>query len=420
MNKYISILIFLLLFVSFKDCCGYNIENQEGMDDFTFSSDNVLLVTEVKGTVEIYPGGGDERVLLKTGDTISLKDILKTEEESKVKLLFSDGSVLKIAPDSSCELNTCEDGIELKVSSGKIWSNIRSDRKNKIVFVTDSAGFRIKGGEFELEASNKETILTVSSGEGEFSNSSGFVSVKEKTRYSATSGKAPSEVKKISEDEMKFTWANFGNPRVMVVIEELNLDKPNLVSAMESAINSALSDAYYYLVDPVQINTIRQSDEAKKGVAGDLLSAATLGKRLQSDIIIIGKVETEYVGEMQTSQNKIITSQARCDIRVVISDTAQIILAKKLTEKGTSLSSESAGMKAIEKIAREISKELVWEIPVKYTVVSNSHRAIQLVITDCNFASRDRIIQYLKTIPCVGEKVYPRSFENSIAILDVE
>jgi len=206
----------------------------------------------------------------------------------------------------------------------------------------------------------------------------------------------------------------------MVLIEEVNPDKTDGLSVMESTINSELSNARYHLIDAQEIEIIRKSDEAKEAITGDPVAAATLGLRLESDIIITGRVETEYVGKIETSQNTLITCQARCDIRAVVADTAQIILSKKLSEKATGLSEEGAGKKAIEKISSIIAEELVWEIPLNYAIAGNSHRTIQIIIKNCDFSSRTKIIDYLKNIPETNGKVYPRNFENSIAVVDIE
>jgi len=272
----------------------------------------------------------------------------------------------------------------------------------------------------EIEGTENSSTLTVIKGTVEFFNNSGSLLVREKTVATATADTAPSEIKKLSDDEIlkKLEWSSFGNPRVMVLIEEVNFEKKGFIT--EGILNSSLGDNHYHLIDETQINAIRETDEAKKGLTGDPVSAATLGKRLKSDIIVIGKVATEFVGQMSTSQNTVFTSNARCDIRVVISDTGQIILAKTVSQKGTSLSREEAGNKAIKKMADLIVRDLVWEIPVKYTVLSNSHRSIQIIVSNCDFTSRDKIIEHLKQNPVTSNHVYPRSFENSIAIIDIE
>ena len=59
-------------------------------------------------------------------------------------------------------------------------------------------------------------------------------------------------------------WTDFGNPRVMVLIEEKNLDNLNSMSSTESAINTELSLVHYQLLDPELLEIVRKSDEAKK------------------------------------------------------------------------------------------------------------------------------------------------------------
>ena len=409
-----SITVCLLLFIILTSP-SFSFTESRGLDNFVFSSDTAVIITDIQGTVDVLPSGNDEHIPVKRGDIISIKDKLISSEKGRCKMVFSEGSTLKI--DSSTEIEFSEKET-INMSAGKLWGNIKN--KSNLNIITPSGTAVIKGTELEIEETENSSILTVIRGTVEFFNKSGSLTATEKTVVTATAGTVPLLVKKLSDDEIlkKLEWSSFGNPRVMVLIEEVNFTKKGFIT--ESTLNSSLSDNHYHLIDPTQINAIRETDEAKKGLTGDLLSAAALGKRLQSDIIVIGKVSTEFVGQMSTSQNTVITSNARCDIRVVISDTGQIILAKAISQKGTSLSREEAGNKAIKKMADIIVKDLAWEIPVKYTVLSNSHRAIQIIVSNCDFASRDRILENLKQNPVTGDHVYPRSFENSIAIIDVE
>jgi len=404
--------ILLIVITSFPSMA---FKESRGLDNFVFSPDTAVIITDLDGSVEVLPSDSGENIHIKTGDIISLKDKLISGDNSRCKMVLSDGSTLKIGSSTEIEFSEKE---KINMSSGKLWGNIKNGSNLNII--TQAGTAVIKGTELEIESTENSSTITVIRGTVEFFNKSGSLLVREKTVVTATVDTAPSEIKKLSDDEIlkKFEWSSFGNPRVMVLIEEVNFEKKGFIA--ESTLNSSLSDNHYHLIDQSQINAIRETDEAKKGLTGDLISAATLGKRLQSDIIIIGKVATEFVGQMSTSQNTVITSSARCDIRVVISDTGQIILAKTLIQKGTSLSKEEAGNKAIKKMADIIVKDLVWEIPVKYTVLSNSHRSVQIIVSNCDFTSRDRIIENLKQNPVTCDHVYPRSFENSIAIIDVE
>jgi hypothetical protein len=399
--------IFLPLFLSILSLNVYGSEVNK------FSSHNILLVTDIISPVEVSSGG--ELKAIKKGDFISCNDKIKTSEGGKIKLISEDGSVIKLSENGEIEIQKSD---VIILNKGKLWGNI----KKNIDVVTDSGKASVTNGEFEITADRDATILTNIKGNTEFYNDCGKAICYENISYMTDKNSLPKEIKKLTGNEISehLKWTDFGNPRVMVLIEELSLDKKILSSSMESSINSNLSDAHYHLIDPGQIDIIRKSDEAKKVLSGDLLAASTLGKRLKSDIIITGNVETEYVGQMTVSGNIIVTCQARCDIRVIIADTAQIIVSKKLTEKATSLSKEEASKKAIDKIADRIAKELLYDIPVNYTMSGNTQRAMELVIFNCDFTSRDKFITFLKSIPEIGEKVYPRTFENSIAIIDIE
>ena len=360
---------------------------------------------------------------------------IKTLEDSKAMIIFNDGTQMKLDSSTTIAINKKEEiqksqvGI-IELITGTIWSKIRptNEGTTPVFEVKSPTGTcAVRGTEIAMRVNkdNKEnfyTTLTVISGEAEFGNQNGKSLVPAKCQSSAYKETAPTKPVQLSQKQIdsEISWINFGNPRIMVLVEEINLEKPTFVSEMESQINTQLTDSHYHVIDPGQVDTIRESDEAKKAISGDEAAAATLGKRFACDVTVAGKVETIFISEQKSGENSQIVCEARCDIKVIVTDTAQLLFSRKLKAEGTSLSREAAGIRAIENISKKIADDLICEIPMGYITAEKGRRATQIIVENCSFTERDKIIEFLKTIPDAGGKIYPRTFENSIAIIDVE
>ena len=358
---------------------------------------------------------------------------IRTMEDSRVMIIFTDGTQMKLDSNTVITVEKIEGqddqvGI-IELIKGTIWSLIRPVEEGgppAMEIESPTSVCSIRGTELAMtvgeDGQNLTTTLTVITGEVELQNQHGKSLIPASCQSIAYATEPPTEAVKLTQEKIDevISWIDFGNPRVMVLVEELNLGKPNLVSELESEINLQLTKAHYHIIDPDQLAKIKETDEAKKAIMGDELAAATLGKRLGYDVVVTGRVETMFISEEKTDNQTFSICEARSDIKVVISDTAQLLFTQKLKAEGQSLSKEAAGIRAMENISTAIAEELVWEIPLEYVKCEKGHRATQVIIENCSFEDRGLIIEHLKTIKDADGKVYPRSFENSIAIIDVE
>lgn len=387
-------------------------------------------IFSVVNTVQAYRSNG--WINCYEGMELYYGDQIKTLENSKAMLIFNDGTQLKLDSETTVNLTKKEEekiGI-IEMITGAIWSKIKPQEDGTspaLEIQSPTSVCAIRGTEVAMrldgdDQQNLTTTLTVISGEVEFKNDHGKTLIPASSQSVAMVNSAPTAPVVLTKEQInqEIAWIDFGNPRVMVLVQELNLGEANLVSEMESEINTQLTDSHYHIIDPSQVDTIRETDEAKKAITGDELAAATLGKRFGCDVTVSGKVETMFISEQKTDENLMYVCEARCDIKVIVTDTAQLLFSKKLKAEGTSLSKEAAGIRAMENISAQIANDLVWEIPQGYMTTYKGQRATQLIISNCSFTDRDKIIEFLKSIPDVNDKVFPRTFENSIAIIDVE
>jgi len=400
-----------------------------------YGNQEAASILYAENNVEIKRSDSGNREKATRGTEIFYGDKIITSDSGKAMLVFTDGTQMKL--DSNTEIKLLEmegnpagpAGI-IDLSAGTIWSLVRpapEEGPPAMKINTPTSMCTIKGTEIAMavsgtEGQNLTTTLTVISGEAELTNSLGKCLIPASCQSMAYANQPPAEPVSLTKKEIEeeISWIDFGNPRVMVIVEELNLGQINLVSELESEINMRLTEAHYHLIDAAQLEKIKESDEVKKAVMGDEIAAAALGKRLGYDVVVAGRVETIFISEEKTENQTISLCEARSDIKVIISDTAQILFTKKLSAEGQSLSKEAAGIKAMENISRLIADDLVWEIPAGYIKGEKGQRTTEVIIENCSFEERVTIIEYLKTIEGVEGKVFPRSFDNSIAVIDVE
>ncbi|NPV53069.1 MAG: hypothetical protein HPY71_06050 [Firmicutes bacterium] len=210
-----------------------------------------------------------------------------------------------------------------------------------------------------------------------------------------------------------------GNPVIMVMIDELNLDRKQPSSQAESEIIRQLTAVRYHLVDPRQVEAIKASDTAKRAMSGDISAAVTLGERFAADIVITGTVYSKYLTSTRSGNFTFHSCKAFSDIRVVLTQTAQLLMSSNIDDTQADLSPEAAGIKAIKSLAAKVASQLVWDIPKAVGGTGGVARTIQIIINGCNYTQMNQIMRALSDMRGVTG-VNRRTFENNIAVIDIQ
>ncbi len=121
-------------------------------------------------------------------------DWLQTLDMSRMVLRFSDGSTDFIGPNSQFHVvkvaTPADAKTILELNKGRMWSQSKTT-PGGLEVRTGSALAAIRGTDWELVVDGDSTILSVFSGEVEFSNEQGAVLVKPNEQARAEKGKAP-------------------------------------------------------------------------------------------------------------------------------------------------------------------------------------------------------------------------------------
>ena len=138
----------------------------------------------VKGTVEIAPSADGPFQSLRKKKPVKVGYFVRTGADSRVELSFSDGSVLRLGPESLLEMQagqfntkTKEVGVEATLVAGKVWAKVSklvgSDAKFKVK--TQNAVAGVRGTIFRVNTDrDKATVVKVYQGAVAVSNNPFF------------------------------------------------------------------------------------------------------------------------------------------------------------------------------------------------------------------------------------------------------
>ncbi|MFO0753511.1 MAG: FecR domain-containing protein [Thermodesulfovibrionales bacterium] len=69
------------------------------------AGEGVGKITAVEGSVDVLRGGALPAVALKAGDSVSVGDVVRTKSDARVEIVFEDGTVLRVAPQSRIDIS---------------------------------------------------------------------------------------------------------------------------------------------------------------------------------------------------------------------------------------------------------------------------------------------------------------------------
>lgn len=211
-----------------------------------------------------------------------------------------------------------------------------------------------------------------------------------------------------------------GNPVIMVLVDEQNLNMRQSTSLAETKIIEKLSAVRYHLVDQKQVEAIKVSDTAKRAMQGDIAAAVTLGERFAADIVIVGDVNSKFLTSTRTGNVTFQSCTAFGTLRAILTQTAQIIWAETPQATKAHLQAEVAGLEAIKAMADDVASRLIWELPKRAGGgASGGTRTIQLIVNGCSYSQMNQIMQALRDMRGVAS-ANRRTFENNIAVIDIQ
>jgi hypothetical protein len=156
-----------------------------------------IRIVAVQGTVELMPAGAKTWVLTQTNQVLNPGDRLRTADDSRVTVLWSDKSVVPLGPLTQIEILEPDNSSSLPGLNfvKGVLSFFHRDKPGRIRVLTHGANASIEGTEFvirssELNGSEQDT-LSVMDGKVLLSNRQGSVLLTNDQQAVVEPGRAP-------------------------------------------------------------------------------------------------------------------------------------------------------------------------------------------------------------------------------------
>lgn len=229
--------------------------------------------------------------------------------------------------------------------------------------------------------------------------------------------KAP--IKKDDKEALRLIIDMMGNPRFIVLVDEVNNGEKPPFSTLEATLTEALTDYGYHSIDPTQKKIIEDTEDARRAIGGDTKAAQKLAMSMQVDVIITGKVYTEKLPKNQYFEGtNWVSSKAYSTVRAIIAETGRILDITSPDKPGTGLTFNDAGTKAIKQCGNSMADDLIWNIPQHIDVYGG--KTIQLQVNGIEYSDYSKLTGELRNMRKVTY-VFPRGWEkDQPAIYDVK
>jgi tetratricopeptide (TPR) repeat protein len=206
-------------------------------------------------------------------------------------------------------------------------------------------------------------------------------------------------------------------PRIMVVVDEKIDDKDVTAPKVAGRIESAFLAKGYRLVDRSQFESVRARDLA----LGDVnpTKAKELGRRFGAELIIAGGAQAVFGEERETYGIKTVEYTADGEIKVIITDTGDIIAVSSATSKKSSQGKSQAASKALDELGETLASDLLAKVEKKLKEAKEQPVVVQLALLGVNDVSLMKIEQDLPGRISMIQKMKLRYMEGDAAVLDV-
>lgn len=210
-------------------------------------------------------------------------------------------------------------------------------------------------------------------------------------------------------------YQEMSKPRMMVLLQEAQMDKVAVSNIAENALLSFLSDKGFALVDMATAKEKIKRDELRQAAEGDAKAAAKLGLRTGAEVVLVG---TASVGNPESVQGILYAAKSTVALRAIKTDNAAIYAAVNATDSGIDGVSDAAPKKAIEKATKKAGDQIFWKILKAWNDERMNGVDLELVVTNLNYSGVKKLKEGLeKTEGVTG--VNQRSFDAPTGTFNV-
>jgi hypothetical protein len=212
-----------------------------------------------------------------------------------------------------------------------------------------------------------------------------------------------------------------GNPRVLVLIDEVVEGERQFLSTAEAEVSRIFQKAGYLMLLPEQVESIRKGEMDAARISGDTGALQALARSFQSDVLIHGKAQGTSFTKQKIAGVDIYGVRSQLQLKAVITQTARILgtETEEQREKGTSPG--DGAIKGFQALAPRMAEKLVHT--VAYALASGSAggvsgRMFKVTIGNLSFGEARSLRGSLESAGGVVG-VYQRSYANRTLEMDV-
>ena len=211
-----------------------------------------------------------------------------------------------------------------------------------------------------------------------------------------------------------------GNPRIMILIDELVGDKAPFISTVEAEVMRIFEKAGYLIVDPGQAKALIKLGAAQAFNDPALLTEAA--RTLRADIIIVGRAIAGAYAKQKLHGVNLYGVTGSVQLKAVLTQTAYQIASKTISSSTGRKPAGSLGGGAdrtFKSAAAQAAGEILYKIA--YSMASAGSAldglTVNIRIADLNFNDVEVIESKLKAVD--GANLFERSYANNLLELDL-
>ena len=211
-----------------------------------------------------------------------------------------------------------------------------------------------------------------------------------------------------------------GNPRIMILIDEIVGDKAPFISSVEAEVMRIFEKAGYLIVDPGQAKALIKLNASQAFNDPALLTEAA--RTLRADIIIVGKAIAGAYAKQKLHGVSLYGVTGSVQLKAVLTQTAYQVASKTISSSTGRKPAGSLGggaERTFKTAAAQAAGEILYKIAYGLASANSAldGLTVNIRIADLNFNDVEVLENNLKAID--GANLFERAYTNNSLELDL-
>ncbi len=218
-------------------------------------------------------------------------------------------------------------------------------------------------------------------------------------------------------------------PRLLVLIDEqIFIDEGGEERVPTTVDNAATTTAFmemlqakgFRFVDPMTVAMNTQANMLQSALEGDVAQAVMIGRAHQAEVIVLGTTIAKRGTAAQQMLGGMVSMQVSISIRILRSDTGEIMATSMESAAGVGLSAIDGTARAVERAMNKLGPRLEEMILERWNQEVTGSRVIELhIVNQIGFMPLQQFRQLIPFYVRGVQEVTQKSFLEGLAILEV-